>query len=426
MRTTSPATGVVVCALLVGAASARGQDWPQWRGPTRDNKVVGFTVPTAWPKELTKKWQVDVGIGDASPALVGDKLYVFTRREGDEVVLCLDAGTGKEIWQSKYATPAANPPQGYHKGPRSAPAVGEGKVCTLGVNGKVRCLDAAKGTVAWEKDTNGKPRFWIASSPLILEGKCIVQVGGPGTGTLMAFDLASGAEKWKLPGDGPGYGSPVVMTVAGTKQVIALTEKGLVGAAAEDGKLLWQAAFVSQYNSCTPIVDGEMVIVSGPPRGGEGGGTVAYKVEKDGSGFKATETWKKPKYAGTYNTPVLKDGMLYGLGPAGGGGGGGGGMRGGGAGNFFCMNAKTGEVVWTDETKRGDCGEILDAGAVLLALSNDGFLVAFKPGDKKPEELAKYKVSDGTGNDGPWAYPIISGKRVFVKDKDKMTLWTID
>src|SRR5438034_10137638 len=78
------------------------QDWPQWRGPNRDAKVTGFTAPATWPKELTKKWSVHVGDGVATPAVVGERLYTFARQDDEEVTTCLDAATGKQIWQYKY------------------------------------------------------------------------------------------------------------------------------------------------------------------------------------------------------------------------------------------------------------------------------------------------------------------------------------
>ena len=116
--------------LLLGAAfglaclMAGADDWPQWRGPGRDNKVTGFTAPAAWPKELTKKWKVPVGTGDASPALVGDKVYVFARQGDEEVILCLDAGTGQERWKDKYSAPGfKGADAGGDMGPRSSPAV---------------------------------------------------------------------------------------------------------------------------------------------------------------------------------------------------------------------------------------------------------------------------------------------------------------
>jgi hypothetical protein len=90
MRHLKRASGVLAgCALLAGVSGVLAQDWPQWRGANRDGKVSGFTAPQTWPKELTRKWKVTVGLGDATPALVGDKLYVFARQDQDEVTLCL-------------------------------------------------------------------------------------------------------------------------------------------------------------------------------------------------------------------------------------------------------------------------------------------------------------------------------------------------
>jgi outer membrane protein assembly factor BamB len=411
MRITSATTGVIVYgAILLVGNNAWTQDWPQWRGPNRDNKVTGFTEPKTWPKELTKKWTTAVGLGDASPVLVGDKLYVFTRDGGDEVIWCLDAGKGTEVWKDKYAADPAQVPMGGHKGPRSSPVVADGKVCTLGVGGVLSCLDAAGGKVVWRKDSKAKPRFYTASSPLILDGKCIAFLGGEGKGELVAYDLANGDEKWKWSGEGPAYGSAVLMTVDGVKQLVTLTQKSLVGVGVADGKLLWQVPYASRYNSCTPVVDGQTVICSAP-----NAGTVAFKVEKKDDGFAATEAWKQAKSpAGIYNTPVLKEGALFGLTSAGRGA------------NLFCMDAKTGDVLWTDSTSRGECGEILDAGSVLLGLTSDCELVAFKPSNKEFAQLAKYKVAEKGGNDGPWAYPIIAGNRIFVKDKDSLTLWMIE
>src|SRR5207248_2030525 len=118
---------LLVAAGLVPVLPAAA-DWPQWRGPNRHAKVTGFAAPATWPKELTKKWSVTIGDGVATPALVGDKLYVFSRQGGDEVIRCLDAADGKEQWQDKYPTRAASGPAGQFPGPRCSPAVANGKV----------------------------------------------------------------------------------------------------------------------------------------------------------------------------------------------------------------------------------------------------------------------------------------------------------
>src|SRR2546427_11026385 len=107
MKNVNAMTAVMVGCMLSSANCLFAQDWPQWRGPNRDAKATGFNAPSTWPKELNKKWSEKVGNGVATPALVGDKLYVFTRLDDDEVIRCLDAATGKEVWQEKYAAQPA-------------------------------------------------------------------------------------------------------------------------------------------------------------------------------------------------------------------------------------------------------------------------------------------------------------------------------
>ena len=237
MKAVHSMTAVLVGGVMLFSANCvRADDWPQWRGPNRDNKVTGFTQPKSWPKELTQKWKVTVGLGDASPILVGDKVYVFTRQGGDEVTLCLDAAKGTELWRDKYPTREVTGAAGRHPGPRSSPTAADGKVCTLGVAGVLSCLDADKGTVVWRKDSKEWPNFYTSSSPMIVDGMCVAQLGTNREGELVAYDLASGDEKWKWSGDGVGYASPVLLSVGGTKQIVILTSQSVVGVGAADGK----------------------------------------------------------------------------------------------------------------------------------------------------------------------------------------------
>jgi len=139
-----------------------------------------------------------VGEGVATPALVGDRLYVFSRQEGNEILRCMEAATGKELWQEKYETLGAQGPAAGFSGPRSSPTVANGKVVTLGVRGVLSCLDAASGKKLWRKDDiRGWPNFFTSSSPLIANGLCIAQLGGRDNGMTVAYDLATGEEKWK-------------------------------------------------------------------------------------------------------------------------------------------------------------------------------------------------------------------------------------
>ena len=396
------------CVIMIAAGCALGKDWPQWRGPNRDGKVSGFTAPKKWPKELTQRWKTTVGLGDATPALVGDKLYVFTRQGDEEVTLCLDTSTGNELWKDKYAAQAVTGPASRHPGPRSSPAVAEGKVVTLGVGGVLSCLDAATGKAVWRKDPFPKvvPRFFTAMSPIIVDGMAIAHLGAKGNGAIMAYDLDTGNERWKWAVEGPEYASPVLLTVEGTKQIVTLTEKNIVGIGAADGKLLWQLPFAPQgraYNAATPIVEGQTVIYTGADRG-----TKAVKIEKQADGFTAKELWSNPDLAPQFNTPVLKDGLLFGLSNSG---------------NLFCINAKTGQSAWTDTAQHGrGFAAVVSAGSCLLALPNTSELIVFKPEGRKYSEIARYKVSDTP----TYAHPIISGNRVFVKDQESVAMWIVE
>jgi outer membrane protein assembly factor BamB len=236
---------LLISALGLCAAPALAGDWPQWRGPNRDAKA-DFTPPKTWPKELTQKWKLTVGDGVATPALVGDKLYVFSRQDGNEVLRCLTAADGKEVWVEKYASAGAEGPARSFSGPRSSPAVADGKIVTLGVRGMLVCRDAATGKELWKKDeyTKSMPKFQVASSPLIADGLVVAQMGGESNGAMVAFELATGTEKWKFAEDGSAYASPTLLTVDGKKVVVAETAKNVVAIGLADGKKLWETPFI--------------------------------------------------------------------------------------------------------------------------------------------------------------------------------------
>lgn len=473
---------LALCASL-GAGSGFAQDWPQWRGANRDAKAADFKAPKTWPKDLTQKWKVTVGEGVATPSLVGGKLYVFSRQEGNEVARCLDAADGKELWVEKYESLGASGPAQGFSGPRSSPAIADGKVVTLGVRGMLSCLDAATGRKLWRKDDfHAYPNFHPSSSPIIVDGLAIAQLGGRENGALIGYDLTTGDEKWRWSGPSPGYASPVLMIVGGTKLVIAQTESKLVAVNAADGKLLWESEAAPQaggpggpggpgggggrgmggprdYKASTPIVDGQTIITAGR-------GVSAVKLEKDGDKFVAKELWNNADKSVSFNSPTLKNGMLYAL-----------------AGNneLFCINIGDGKLAWsapfpgsapagagpragvnstiltrpifgqaapgnTAEPERprgpgglggpggpggrrgggmgggGGYGAIVDAGPVLLALTPSAQLIVLEPSDREFKQLASYKVSDGQTH----AYPVASGNRIFIKDKESVTLWTVD
>ena len=459
--------------LLITATVGLADDWPQWRGANRDGRATGFKAPQTWPKELTKKWSETVGDGVATPALVGDKLYVFARESGKEVISCLDASTGKKLWQQGYEAAGASGPASGFAGPRSSPTVEQGKVITLGVQGALCCWDAATGKQLWRKDDykGSVPSFFTSSSPIVIDGLCIAQLGGGrnGGGGIIAYALATGEEQWKWTGDGAAYGSPSLMTINGTKVIIAPTSGKMVALETDSGKVLWEVMYAQgRYNAATPIVSGQTLIYAGPNRG-----ITAEKLEKQGNELVAKELWRNEENSVIYNTPVLKDGLLYGISTQGG---------------VFCINAETGKTAWTSpdsqpeagarpdarpesksearpeaksdgksdsksdaksdgksqnrpDDKKGPprfgfgkgksrggrgggagYGSIVDAGPVLFALTPTGELVVLEPSEKEFKKLASFKVAEGS----TYAHPVVAGNRIYIKDREALTLWTIE
>lgn len=409
----------LLVALLAPALLAA--DWPQFRGPTGDGVAAGFTAPAAWPKELKKGWSVEVGQGVATPALAGGKLYAFGWEDGQEVLRCLDAATGKELWKDGYKTTPATGSAGGYPAARSSPAVGDGKVVTFGVQGVLVCRDAATGKELWRKEGTGRvPMFSASSSPLIAGGLCVVQVGGDGGGAVVAFDLATGAERWRWASDGTKYASPTVVDVGGLKAVVAETSGTVSAVGLADGKMLWQAAFTSKYNASTPVAAGPVVMY-----GGAGRANTAVKLERKADVLDAVKLWANDDNPVQFGSPAVANGRLFNIAQDG---------------TVFAIDTATGKTLWTGRPSAGGTappaggkfkgkggggggyGSVVVAGSALFTLTPTGQLVVLDATAADYKELAKYRVADG----GTYAYPVVDGKHVFVRDRDRVTLWTIE
>src|SRR3982750_773203 len=184
---------------------AASTDWPQWRGPTRDGSV-GAALPTQWPDALKKRWEAPVGAGHASPVVSGNRVVVIAREGDQEIVRALDVGSGKEIWRAAYPAPfVVNPAAQLHgPGPKSTPAIADGRVFTLGIGGILSAFDLASGKLLWRVPAPAVlPQYGTATSPLIdpADGtSVIVHVGGHDKGALTSFDAATGKPRWQWTG----------------------------------------------------------------------------------------------------------------------------------------------------------------------------------------------------------------------------------
>ncbi|MFA6126721.1 MAG: PQQ-binding-like beta-propeller repeat protein [Bacteroidales bacterium] len=223
---------LIISLLLPGVSGfSQKTDIPGWRGANRDGKFTNFKAPAVWPQELSKVWEVTVGLGDASPVLVKGKFYLLVDQDSTEILLCLNAKNGKQIWRTAInKAPKVTGGAASHPGPRSTPYVSNGKVFTLGAGGVVACHDAKSGKLIWKNESYTKevPQFFTSASPLVTDKLCILPLGGKENGVVVAFDVNSGLPVWTVSGIPCTYSSPMFMNL-GETVIVDQSETALVG-----------------------------------------------------------------------------------------------------------------------------------------------------------------------------------------------------
>ncbi|MGE3806282.1 MAG: PQQ-binding-like beta-propeller repeat protein [Gemmataceae bacterium] len=379
-------------------------DWPQILGPARNGISGESGLITTWPKDGAKiLWNKDVGAGYSGPVVVGDQLILFQRVGADEVIESLDPATGKRKWKTAYACDYQDM-YGKGDGPRSTPVVAGERIYTLGAGGDLTALKLADGAKVWQrnilKDYKVRQNFFgVGTTPIVEDGLVIVNVGGKGAG-IVAFDAATGAEKWKATDDGASYSSPVAATIGGERLVFVFTRQGLVALDPKTGKVrfskFWRSRQDASVNAAAPTVWGDLVFVTTSYRTGG----LLLKVTKEG----AEEVWKNDEsLSAHYNTPILKDGYLYGID----------GRQETGA-RLRCIDFKTGKEQWTKEGF--GCASMILAGTHIYALTEAGELVCFEASPKAYRETARAEVLGKPCR----AEIALAGGRLFARDNDKL------
>ena len=380
-----------VLCLLLAAGPAFAADWPQWRGPNRDGISTESNWSAQWPASGPKQlWKMNVGTGCSAVAVSHGRLFALGNSNDTDTVACLDAATGKPVWQYSYACPLE--PRMFEGGPAATPTVDGDRVYTLSRPGQLFCLEAATGKVVWTKhlqnDLAGKmPQWGYAGSPLVLGATVICEVGATNA-TIVAFDKLTGNVRWKSGSDALGYGSLVPFTFKRQQCLAGFNAFGLVVYEATTGKELARFAWKTAYdgNIATPIVAGDKIFISS----GYNKGCALVQF----TGTALTEVWKGATMRNHFNSSVLWQEHLYGFDES----------------TLTCLNFATGTTKWKQDGLGK--GALMLAGDKLIVQSETGNLVVATAAPAGFKELARAKVLTGRC----WVVPVLANGRLYVRN----------
>ena len=381
--------------------------WTNFRGPKRDGNYEATPVLTSWPASgLTPIWKQPIGIGYASFSIADGRAYTIEQRRGQEVVAAYDVATGRELWTQRWNA-EYSPGDDTGDGPRATPTWDEGRLYALGGTGELRCLDANSGAVIWGKNIlsdNQAPNLqWgVAASPLIVDDKVIVLAGGANNKSIVAYNKMTGAPVWKSLSDQQAYVSPMLVELAGRRQIIVVSASRVVGLVPETGALLWTYGWDTSMgiNVSQPIiVDKNRFFISS----GYGKGAALVEVKGSGQSFSATKVWENINMKNKFNSSVLYNGYVYGLDE----------------GILTCLDVNTGERKW--KGGRYGYGQVLVAGGNLIVTSDTGELALVKASPDQYTEVARFPALQGK----TWNYPAIADGRLLVRNANEMAAYDI-
>jgi outer membrane protein assembly factor BamB len=419
-RTISAVTAVIALFAACPGRPARAEDWPRFRGPRLDGISRETGLLKEWPPDGPRHlWKVDLSGGFSSVAVAGGRVFTQTREKDQEVVLCLDAATGKELWRYRYACEygayasfsGGGRPQS-RTGPRATPVVDGDRVYTLGATGILLCLEAQTGKKVWQQDLcaiagRSVPSHGFSGSPLVVGDRIYVNPGAPGGKSLAALEKKDGAVVWQALDDPIGYSTPLWVEAGANSQVIFFTGIGAVGVAPKDGRLLWRYPWKTQYdlNIATPIyADGKVFISSNY---GAGGALFRLPIQGEAEGegrppgpLPPETIWKKLTMQNHFSTSVLYEGHLYGFSET----------------RLRCVEFQTGEVKW-DKIGLGR-GSLVIADGHLIALGESGELILAAATPNEYREVSRCQIF--APETLTWTVPVLSGGRLFVRHENAL------
>lgn len=405
----APSPGVVAPAAPARAPAETATAAPYWtdfRGPGRDGHYRERPIRTAWPAQgLTPVWKQPVGGGYASFVVAGGRAFTIEQRGDQEVVAAYDVPTGREVWTNQW--PAAFSELMGGDGPRATPTWSDGRVYALGALGELRCLDEVTGRAVWRinilEDNGATNVQWgMSASPLIVDDTVVVLPGGPNGRSVVAYDRRTGARVWSALDDRQAYSSPMLVTLGGVRQVLVLSASRLMGLTPENGRLLWEHPWVTQFdvNAAQPLVVGpDRVFISS----GYGVGAAVLELARSGDAFTVREVWRNIRMKNQFTSSVLHEGFVYGLDEA----------------ILACVDVATGDLKW--KGGRYGYGQVMLASGHLIVLTEDGDMALVRATPVRHEELVRFAVLDGK----TWNHPAMSGGYLLVRNLKDMAAFDL-
>ncbi|MCC7236016.1 MAG: PQQ-like beta-propeller repeat protein [Bryobacterales bacterium] len=389
------------------AASSPGDAyWADFRGPGRLGVYAQTPILTAWPAAgLRRLWKQPAGGGYASFVVAHNLAYTIEQRRENEVVAAYDLATGRERWTNPWPGDFRESMGG--DGPRATPVWHQGRVYAMGAEGELRVIDARTGTTVWRKnilsDNGARNLEWgMAASPLVVDGLVVVQPGGSNGRSIVAYNKESGERVWSALDDKQAYTSPVMMELAGKRQIVAVTAQRVVGLDPAGGALLWEFPWRTEYdvNSAQPLPVGPASFFISA---GYGHGAALVEVAAQGAGWQARKAWSNNRMKNKFNSSVLYEGYLYGLDE----------------GILSCMDVRTGAQKW--KGGRYGFGQLLLASGHLVVITEEGELVLVKAAPESHQELARFEAIQGK----TWNNPAISNGILLVRNTTEMAAFRI-
>ncbi|MEZ5316801.1 MAG: PQQ-binding-like beta-propeller repeat protein [Vicinamibacterales bacterium] len=383
-----------------------GGPWTDFRGPDRSGRYAARPVRVDWPSNgLTPLWKVPVGEGYASLVTGDGRVYTIEQRGREEVVAAYDPATGRELWTNRWATRFSEQLGG--DGPRATPTWADGRVYALGATGEFRVLDDATGTVVWRtnilEDAGAANLPWgMAASPLIVGDAVVVVPGGTDGMGVVAYDRRTGERRWSSLDDRAAYASPMLVSIAGRVQILAVMATRLVGLDPAGGAVLWSFPWRTEFdvNAAQPIVVGANRVFYSS---GYGSGAVLVEIAASAGGLEAREVWRSIRMKNQFSSSVLHEGHIYGLDES----------------ILACIDAATGELRW--KGGRYGYGQVVYASGHLIVATEDGDVALVRATPERHDEVVRFGALSGK----TWNVPSFADGILLVRNLREMVAFDL-